>query len=201
MTPRSPAFGVAGDRDPDDGRADLGRDGDGRRGLVDRDRLDRADVRAPSRPRRRARSGRGRPWRRARRRCRRRRGPPTAARPRRSEPGRRHASGVTAGLTGTGAGAGSYQRSGEVGAGVVVRPHPLGTRLGRRRVAARGGRGRGRPAGRVQRRRGVAGTERRGRRVSRRGDLVALGRLVGIDGVGVLGSSVMSVVVLAGGGR
>ena len=52
MTPRFPAFACAGDGDADDGRADLGGDGDRRRRFIDRDRLDGPDVRRLRRARR-----------------------------------------------------------------------------------------------------------------------------------------------------
>ena len=51
MTPRLPASDEPVDRDPDDGRADLGGDVDRGRRLVDRDRLRRADVGALRRDR------------------------------------------------------------------------------------------------------------------------------------------------------
>ena len=132
--------GRAGDRDPDDRRADLGGDGDRRRRLVDGHRLDGPDVgrlrRAHRGGRRRAIEDAGRA--RARRRSRPTRARPTGATRRRaSRHGRPSASAGTTATVGGGVGAGSYQRSGVTGVRLAPRPRPIGARLGARRVGRR----------------------------------------------------------------
>ena len=187
MTPGSVVSALPADRDPDDGRADLGRDVDGRRRLVDRHRLAGADVRA------------GRPTAAGRRAGRARRVavrattvPPEARTADRSAAATTEPAGAAAGADrrdvvveagGVGhgrrstrpgsPGRGSYQRSGVVGGGRLV-ARPVGPRRrapGSSRSTPRVG-GRGAGGGRIGRSSGVVVPARRssassGRRIGR----------------------------------
>ena len=110
-------IGAAGDGDPHDGRADLGGHRDGRRRLVDGDRLRRPGVRAPGwRPAPALRVGPGRPAAPSARTV-----PPEARTADRSGAARIGSASATPAdslvtvAAGTGATAGSYQRSGVTG--------------------------------------------------------------------------------------